>query len=79
MLGGGIGAGELVVFVLILLIVFGADKLPEIGRALGRGMKEFRNALRQLDLGEDKERDYRVQGRLCCNYILGERLPGNRR
>jgi len=35
---------ELIVILLIVLIVFGAGKLPEIGGALGRGIKEFRTA-----------------------------------
>ena len=35
---------ELVLILLIVVIIFGAGKLPEIGGALGRGIKEFRSA-----------------------------------
>lgn len=40
----GIGMPELIVILLIILLVFGAAKLPEIGKALGRAIKEFKNA-----------------------------------
>ena len=37
----GIGSGELVLLGLVVLILFGPDKLPEIGRTIGRVMREF--------------------------------------
>ncbi len=40
----GIGAGEFIVILIVGLIVFGPSKLPEVGRALGRGLREFRKA-----------------------------------
>ena len=40
----GIGMPELLVILVIILIVFGAGKLPEIGGALGRGIKNFKSA-----------------------------------
>lgn len=49
----GIGMPELVVILLIVLLVFGAAKLPEIGKALGKAIKEFKNAGK--DEGEDKK------------------------
>ena len=41
---GGIGPTELVILLVIILIVFGAGKLPEIGGALGKGIKNFKKA-----------------------------------
>ena len=41
---GRIGMGELLVIFLIILILFGAKKLPEIGSALGKALKEFKKA-----------------------------------
>lgn len=38
------GMGELIVILLIVLVVFGANKLPGIGDALGRSIKNFRKA-----------------------------------
>lgn len=40
----GIGAGEFVVILIVGLIVFGPGKLPELGRALGKALREFRKA-----------------------------------
>lgn len=42
------GWGELVVILLILLLVFGGKKLPEIAKNLGIGMKEFRKASQEI-------------------------------
>ncbi len=40
----GIGPGELLLILLIVLIIFGPGKLPELGKALGKGIREFRQA-----------------------------------
>ena len=40
---GRLGAGELVLILGIALVVFGPSKLPEIGKALGKGIKEFKS------------------------------------
>ncbi len=45
---GSIGMPELVVIFVIALIVFGPRKLPELGRSLGRGIAEFKNATNEL-------------------------------
>lgn len=41
---GGIGMPELLVILVIILIIFGAGKLPEIGAGLGKGIKNFKKA-----------------------------------
>ncbi|MCK7511180.1 MAG: twin-arginine translocase TatA/TatE family subunit [Desulfobacterales bacterium] len=43
----GIGMPELLIILVIILIIFGAGKLPEIGGALGRGIKNFKKATRE--------------------------------
>lgn len=43
----GIGMPELIVILVIILIIFGAAKLPEIGKALGRAIKEFKKATKE--------------------------------
>ena len=45
----GLGIGELVVILVIVLIIFGAGKLPEIGEGLGRGIRNFRKAVKTPD------------------------------
>lgn len=41
----GIGPMELVIVLVIALLVFGPKKLPDLGRSLGGGMREFRNSI----------------------------------
>lgn len=40
----GIGAPELIVILVVALIIFGPGKLPEIGSALGKGVRDFKKA-----------------------------------
>jgi len=42
---GNLGAGEIVILLLIALLVFGANRLPDAGRAVGKGLREFKRAL----------------------------------
>lgn len=45
----GLGIGELLVILVIVLVIFGAGKLPEIGEGLGRGIRSFRKEVRKPD------------------------------
>jgi sec-independent protein translocase protein TatA len=49
MFGGGIGMSELLVVLVIVLVIFGAGKLPEIGKGLGKGIRNFKRATSGLD------------------------------
>ena len=40
-----IGTGEIVLLLLVALLLFGAKRLPEIGRSLGKGMREFKDSI----------------------------------
>ncbi|HDN79758.1 MAG: twin-arginine translocase TatA/TatE family subunit [Chloroflexi bacterium] len=51
----GIGTGELLLILLIALIIFGPGKLPELGRALGKSVREFRQASRDVTAQITKE------------------------
>jgi sec-independent protein translocase protein TatA len=50
-----IGPMELVVVLIIALVVLGPKKLPEVGRSLGKGMREFKDSL--SNVSTDDERD----------------------
>ncbi len=52
---GRIGIWELLVIFLIILLLFGAKKLPEIGRALGKALREFRKTSQEIKDDENKE------------------------
>jgi len=40
----GLGSAELIIILVLVLVIFGAGKLPEIGGALGKGIRSFRKA-----------------------------------
>ncbi|RMF21085.1 MAG: twin-arginine translocase TatA/TatE family subunit [Deltaproteobacteria bacterium] len=45
----GLGVTELIIILVIILIMFGAGKLPEIGEGLGRGIRNFRRSVKAPD------------------------------
>jgi sec-independent protein translocase protein TatA len=46
---GGIGMWEIVLIFLVVLLLFGAKRLPEIGSSLGKGIREFKGSLREIE------------------------------
>ena len=52
---GWIGVPELIVLLLVLLLIFGPKRLPEMGRSLGKGMREFKDSI--SGKGNDDEGD----------------------
>ena len=51
-----IGPGEIVLLLLLALLLFGAKRLPEIGRSLGKGMREFKDSVSGMGIKDDDER-----------------------
>jgi len=55
----GLGMPELIIILVIIVIIFGAGKLPEIGSGIGKGIKNFKKATREEDenpkIDEDKK------------------------
>lgn len=50
------GPMEVIVILVVVLLLFGAKRLPEIGRALGEGIREFKKSIKGLDdNGQDKK------------------------
>ncbi len=50
----GIGPLELIIVLVIALVVFGPKRLPEMGRSLGRGLREFKDSVTGKDDGVDE-------------------------
>ncbi len=55
----GIGVPELLIVLVIALIVLGPKKLPEVGRSLGHGMREFKDSIAGMSLKDDDDEDER--------------------
>lgn len=54
---GTLGPQELILILLIVVIIFGAKKLPELGKSLGEGIKNFKGSIS----GKDKHNDDKTQ------------------
>jgi sec-independent protein translocase protein TatA len=52
----GIGHWELILLGVVLLLLFGSKQVPQIGRSLGRGMREFKQTVGMVDPREDVRR-----------------------
>ncbi len=46
---GGLGMWEIILIFLVVLLLFGAKRLPEIGSSLGKGIREFKGSLREIE------------------------------
>lgn len=52
----GIGGPELLLILVVAMLLFGAKRLPEMGRSLGRSMKEFKAGVKGLADDDDEDR-----------------------
>jgi sec-independent protein translocase protein TatA len=50
-----LGLPELLVILVIVVLVFGAGKIPQLGKGLGEGIKNFKDAMREGESGEKKD------------------------
>ena len=46
---GSLGMGEIILIFLVVLLLFGAKRLPEIGSALGKGIREFKGSVKEIE------------------------------
>ncbi|WP_027190120.1 twin-arginine translocase TatA/TatE family subunit [Fundidesulfovibrio putealis] len=56
----GLGVWELSLILIVILLLFGGSKLPELGRGLGKAIKDFRRSASEpdeIDITKDKDKD----------------------
>jgi len=46
---GSLGMGELLVILVIVVLIFGVNKIPQLGKGLGEGIKNFKSALKEAE------------------------------
>ena len=68
----GIGFPELMIILVIIMIIFGAGKLPEIGSAFGRSIKNFKSSMKEAQ--EDDEETAKAEGQAA---LEGKDADGN--
>jgi sec-independent protein translocase protein TatA len=51
---GNLGVPELLLILLIVIIIFGANKLPQLGRGIGEGLRNFKESMKTGEEGKDK-------------------------
>ena len=57
MLGGAIGWQEITIVLVIVLLLFGAKKIPDVMRSFGKGIKEFKKGMRSIQDEIEKEEE----------------------
>jgi sec-independent protein translocase protein TatA len=57
MFGGSIGWPEVLIVLALALLILGPKKLPEVGRSLGRGMREFKDSISGATIHDDDDDD----------------------
>ena len=53
----GFGAQEMIIILVVVLILFGGTKLPQLMRGMGTGIKEFKQAVKDVDDDDEKKPD----------------------
>jgi sec-independent protein translocase protein TatA len=51
----GLGTMELVIILVIVFLVFGVSKLPQLGKGLGEGIKNFKSAIKEINKDPDEK------------------------
>ena len=66
---GNLGAPELILILLVIVVFFGAKKIPEIAQGFGKGIREFRKASKDIQEDIADEESKAIAGRNCpsCN------------
>lgn len=53
---GGMGTGEIILIVVLILLLFGAKRIPDLARGIGKGIKEFKDAKNGTDDSKEEKK-----------------------
>ncbi|MBR1877431.1 MAG: twin-arginine translocase TatA/TatE family subunit [Paludibacteraceae bacterium] len=56
-----IGITEIVIIALIILLLFGGKKIPELMKGLGKGVKSFKDGMKEIDSDEDEKNESKTE------------------
>ena len=70
-----IGPLEIIIVLVIVLIIFGPKRLPDLGRSLGRGMREFKDSVTGKDKDDDRPEIARAESDAPARGESGETQP----
>ena len=54
---GIIGGQEIIIILLIVLVLFGGKKIPELMKGLGKGVKSFKDGMKEIEADDEKKKD----------------------
>jgi sec-independent protein translocase protein TatA len=57
----GLGSQELLIILTICFLLFGAKKIPELGRGLGKGIREFKDGLREVGNSTEEDEPEKIE------------------
>ena len=57
---GNFGVGEWIVILLVILVLFGAKKIPDLAKGIGKGIKDFKNALKDDEEEKTSDKDKKL-------------------
>ena len=75
----GIGTVEIVIILIFALIIFGPKRLPELGRSMGRGIREFKNSVTSDKHDDDEVRELEYSGAAAEDRPLEGEVVHDRR
>jgi len=70
---GSVGAGELILIFLVFLLLFGAKRLPDLAKSLGKSLREFKKAANEI-----QEELHDVEGKPKNNPVNSTTSPGDK-
>jgi len=58
----GLGTQELVIILIIVILVFGVNKIPQLGKGLGEGIRNFKSSIKEMSADDEKKQSDKEKG-----------------